>query len=234
MFFLFFLASMAMAIESKEISWKGARYRHALIDLQKWSIEIASASKGSFSMKEAMMRKNQQGYTPMLAMNAGMFHPDYSAVGLLIEEGHRKQELSLAEGRGNFFLKPNGVFFIDASGNAQIVESSVLKDDTDIRWATQSGPLLLSDGDYHPSIRAESKNRRIRNGLCIDASQNVHFILSVETVNFYHLASLMKEELNCSDGLYLDGVISEWAEKGDESYSSAALGPILVVYPLEK
>src|SRR5262245_51213855 len=57
------------------------------------------------------------------AMNAGMFEPDLSPVGLFVSHGTEFKPLNLAGGRGNFFLKPNGVFFVTAQG-PQIVESS--------------------------------------------------------------------------------------------------------------
>ena len=50
------------------------------------------------------------------AMNAGMFQPDYSPVGLFIEQGRQLTPLNLKNERGNFFLKPNGVFYISDTG----------------------------------------------------------------------------------------------------------------------
>ena len=58
------------------------------------------------------------------ATNAGMYHREYSAVGLFVSEGKMLFPLNLAAGEGNFFLKPNGVFFITAKGAA--IVSSVI------------------------------------------------------------------------------------------------------------
>src|SRR6185295_12813343 len=80
------------------------------------------------------------------AMNAGMYERDYSPVGLLVQDGREVSPLNLADGFGNFFKKPNGVFFICDSG-PRIVESSeypMLAHD--VRLATQSGPLLVHNG----------------------------------------------------------------------------------------
>ena len=57
------------------------------------------------------------------AMNAGMFEPDLSPVGLLVQGGQQISPLNLSDGAGNFFLKPNGVFFVSESG-PRIVEST--------------------------------------------------------------------------------------------------------------
>src|SRR5262245_35467993 len=57
------------------------------------------------------------------AMNAGMFEPDYSPVGLFITRAQELAPLNLRAGRGNFYTKPNGVFLVTRAG-PRIVESS--------------------------------------------------------------------------------------------------------------
>jgi uncharacterized protein YigE (DUF2233 family) len=46
-------------------------------------------------------------------MNAGMYHEDFSPVGLYVEDGKEIAPLNTADAPGNFFMKPNGVFFVD-------------------------------------------------------------------------------------------------------------------------
>ena len=55
-----------------------------------------------------------------------------------------------------------------------------------------------------------SSNRHIRNGVGVDQEGNIYFAISNERVNFYDFATLFRDELNCPDALYLDGVISEF------------------------
>src|SRR5438045_3145351 len=66
---------------------------------------------GTFNHFERLMswlaRRNEQ---LVFAMNAGMFKSDFSPVGLFVQNGHVISPLNLADGDGNFFLKPNGVF----------------------------------------------------------------------------------------------------------------------------
>ena len=49
-------------------------------------------------------------------MNAGMFHPDHSPVGLQIIDGTVRNPINTDDGQGNFFLKPNGVFALGEQG----------------------------------------------------------------------------------------------------------------------
>lgn len=99
------------------------------------------------------------------AMNAGMFQPDLSPVGLLVQDGQQVSPLNLSDGTGNFFLKPNGVFLISESG-PRIVESSEYPALAQgVRLAIQSGPLLVRNGALHPAINAASTSRLLRNGV---------------------------------------------------------------------
>jgi uncharacterized protein YigE (DUF2233 family) len=163
------------------------------------------------------------------AMNAGMFQPDLSPVGLLVQDGRQVSPLNLSDGAGNFFLKPNGVFFVSESG-PRIVES------TDypalargVRLATQSGPLLVRNGVLHPAINAGSTSRLLRNGVGISGGA-VMFVISEQPVNFYEMATYFRDELHCPDALYLDGVVSSlYSTDLQRDDSTVDLGPIIGV-----
>jgi uncharacterized protein YigE (DUF2233 family) len=163
------------------------------------------------------------------AMNAGMFQPDLSPVGLLVQDGQEVSPLNLSDGTGNFFLKPNGVFFVSKSG-PRIVESSEYPALAQgVRLATQSGPLLVRNGALHPAIDAASTSRLLRNGVGISGN-TIMFVISEQPVNFYELAIYLRDELHCSDALYLDGVISSlYSTDLQRNDSRADLGPIVGV-----
>jgi uncharacterized protein YigE (DUF2233 family) len=114
---------------------------------------------------------NERNRTLRFAMNAGMFEPNHSPVGLFISQGKQLTPLNLANGSGNFYLKPNGVFLVTRAG-PRIVESSKydLKPE-DVLLATQSGPLLVENGVLHPSLRAASRSRFIRNGVGVSGGE---------------------------------------------------------------
>ena len=143
-------------------------------------------------------------------MNAGMYHADRTPVGLLVQEGQVKSPLNTDVGYGNFFLQPNGVFAVTHAGHA-IIETTqrfTQRDGTAIRWATQSGPMLLINGEINPTLNPQSHSRKIRNAVGLADANRVVFVLSEQPISFYSLASLFKEKLECSDALYLDGSIS--------------------------
>lgn len=149
-----------------------------------------------------------QGRTLTFGMNAGMYHADGGPVGLLVIAGREQSPLNLDDGQGNFFLKPNGVFFVDAAGAhvADAVDYAAAPRDG-VRLATQSGPLLLKHGEIHPALRPASASRYIRNGVCAQGQQAV-FAISERPVTFHEFASFFRDELHCQDALYLDGAVS--------------------------
>ena len=90
------------------------------------------------------------GDTLIFAMNAGMFHPDRSPVGLYIEAGRKIRPVNTKTGPGNFHMKPNGIFYF-GDKSAGIMESArFLKFGIQPQYATQSGPLLVASGIFHP------------------------------------------------------------------------------------
>ncbi|MBM4778533.1 MAG: hypothetical protein GQE15_12595 [Archangiaceae bacterium] len=145
-------------------------------------------------------------------MNAGIFEPDLTPTGLLISGGRELHPIDLRSGAGNFFLKPNGVFFVTATG-AHVVESTEFRADG-VLEATQSGPLLLRAGVVHPSFKRGSSHRAIRNGVGVRRDGTVMLAISRDEVSLFDFAVFFRDGLGCGDALYLDGVISGLAVEG--------------------
>jgi len=141
------------------------------------------------------------------AMNAGMFNSDNTPHGLYIENKKTLKLLDTASGNGNFYLKPNGIFFISTDNEAGICSSIDFIDNGHIKYATQSGPMLVIDGQIHPAFKPGSANRNIRNGVGIMADHRIVFAMSKKEINFYEFASYFRS-LGCQNALYLDGFVS--------------------------
>ena len=169
-------------------------------------------------------RLNQKGKRLRFAVNGGIFEPNFLPSGLHISGGKTIVDLNLknyvkrveGEFTPNFYLKPNGVFYLLETGAAGIVESKRFqgaKFGAPIRIANQSGPLLLASGNVHPILEADSTSERYRNGVGVTRDGMVMFACSVldpkkGLSNLYHFATLFRDKLNCADALYLDGDLS--------------------------
>ena len=141
------------------------------------------------------------------AMNGGMFKPGNSPVGLFIQQQITVSPLDTSSGEGNFYLKPNGVFYITKENKALICQTADFESTSQIKFATQSGPLLLINGTIHPALKKGSANVNIRNGVGILPDNKVIFAMSKEAINFYDFAEYFKN-LGCKNALYLDGFVS--------------------------
>lgn len=145
----------------------------------------------------------------VFAMNGGMYQEDLSPVGLLIIDGTELKRANTANVSGeivpNFYKKPNGVFFI-GDGEVGILETELFLDTRPAaNFATQSGPLLVVDGDIHPAFIAGSAFRKQRNGVGVSSPTEAHFVLSQGSVNFYDFAQFFRDHLRSDNALFLDG-----------------------------
>ncbi|MCD2181950.1 phosphodiester glycosidase family protein [Rhizobium sp. GN54] len=144
----------------------------------------------------------------VFGMNGGMYHPGYSPVGLLVEYGRERHPLNREAGEGNFFLKPNGVFFV-GKGTAAVMETEAFaRARPEVQFATQSGPMLVEDGRIHPRFLPDSDSLYVRNGVGILPDGRVAFAISRGAVRFHDFATLFRDALGCRDALFLDGSIS--------------------------
>lgn len=143
----------------------------------------------------------------VFAMNGGMYVEDRAPLGLFIQEGKTIRSLNKAKGSGNFFLQPNGVFYISNSGKGTVCRTADFRNRKDIRYATQSGPVLLINGNIHPSFKEGSANGNIRNGVGILPDGRMLFAMSKKEVSLYDFAEYFKNK-GCRNALYLDGFVS--------------------------
>jgi len=141
------------------------------------------------------------------AMNGGMYQEDNKPLGLYIHNQKTITPLNTREAKGNFYLKPNGIFYITTDRRVFISRTENFTNDGQIQFATQSGPMLLIDGEINSQFTQDSDNVHIRNGVCVLEDNRVIFAISKKRVNFYEFAEHFKN-LNCKNALYLDGFVS--------------------------
>lgn len=213
------VSSVALA-GTERVEFEGAVYqlyrvdRSALGSLELFWLDAQDHPLGGFAGLLAYVEK--QGKKVEFATNAGIFRHGPRPLGLTISGGKELVPLNLAKGEGNFFLKPNGVFYVDDGKGAGVMSAEdFARSGLKPRLAVQSGPVLLLQGKMHPAFRQDSPNKRLRNGVGIRAEDGqVIFAMSDRNdrekgrVRFYQLAELFRH-LGCRDALYLDGDISD-------------------------
>lgn len=172
-----------------------------------WKDGMGKRYRNFRKLKHDVERSNRR---LLFATNAGMYTPERDPKGLYIEYGNKLSPLDQTpQGMGNFYLQPNGVFFIDKNQQPGILPSGQFTArESSAQFATQSGPMLLINGHIHRAFQPNSDNLAIRSGVGQVDENRVVFALSNTPVNLYQFASIFKEYFNCKNALYLDGRIS--------------------------
>jgi len=169
-----------------------------------WKNDKGETLKSILNLKNYVESKN---LTLTFAMNGGMFNKDFSPQGLFIQNKKTFAAIDTSDGNGNFYLKPNGVFYIMADDIPFVCKSTDFADNGKIKYATQSGPMLVIDGQIHSAFKDGSTNLNIRNGVGILPDNKLVFAMSKKEINFYDFAKYF-QNLGCKNALYLDGFVS--------------------------
>lgn len=152
---------------------------------------------------------DQNSHKLVFATNAGMYMADNTPLGLYVENGKELRHINLSTHEtGNFYLQPNGVFLLTETQAMVITSAEYNKYKGKAIYATQSGPMLVTNGAINANFTKGSSNINIRSGVGISADGKVVFAISDELVNFYDFARFFKDNLHCNNALFLDGAIS--------------------------
>lgn len=192
---------------------------------------ILSPENGSPFRSLAALEQSIGADNVVFAVNAGMFDGEGKPIGYYVENSNRLTELNRADGTGNFFSKPNGVFF-GTNGNWRVLSAdqffATVKDRP--QFGTQSGPMLVIDGELHPDIQEDGPSKAIRNGVGIDEQGRAHFVISEAPLSFGKFARFYRDELKVKNALFLDGNVSAlWDPAKGRQDSGSPIGPMIVV-----
>jgi uncharacterized protein YigE (DUF2233 family) len=169
-----------------------------------WKNDKGECLKSIQNLKTFVESRNT---TLVFAMNAGMYKVDHSPLGLFIQNKQTLTPLNTKRGKGNFYMKPNGVFYITTDKEAIVCQTEKFSDSGNVDFATQSGPMLVIDGQIHSSFIEGSTNLNFRNGVGILPNGKILFAMSTKEINFYDFATYFQNQ-GCKNALYLDGFVS--------------------------
>jgi uncharacterized protein YigE (DUF2233 family) len=169
-----------------------------------WKNDSGEVLKSIQNLKQFVEQHHQK---LLFAMNAGMYNKDLSPKGLFIQNYKTLTQIDTTDGEGNFYLQPNGVFYLNDDKTADIDVTKKFHNKNKIKFATQSGPMLVIDGAINSAFNKESKNNNIRNGVGILPDNKIIFALSKTEINLYNFAKYFQSK-GCKSALYLDGFVS--------------------------
>lgn len=180
----------------------------------------------------ALPRIDSKGRKLSFALNAGMFDPNYAPVGLYIEDGRELVHANTRSGPGNFHLKPNGVFYAGEDEVGVLETGAFLRLRPKALYATQSGPMLVINGQLHPRLAKANLSAKMRDGVCVRAPEIALFAISEEEVPFDSFERLFRDGLKCRNALFLDGgsVPALHIPGVREELDIRGMGPMIGVY----
>lgn len=223
--------SVAADSACRTVTFEDVPLTHCTADPARHRIAMANlgADKQPFGSLSAFAASVDPA-TIAFAINGGIYGDDLKPLGYYVENSERLAELNRGEGDGNFYMKPNGVFF-GSGGTWRVLGSNTFFNTVGDRpeFGTQSGPLLLVDGKLHPEIQDNGPSRAIRNGVGVDADGKAHFVISDAPVSFGQLARYFRDVVKVRNALYLDGQVSSLWDPASERMDKGRVGPIIVV-----
>ena len=191
-------------------------------------IELRSGLRTFKALQASLGRRTE---SVAFAMNAGMFDDAGAPIGLFVEDKREVHKINRREGGGNFHLMPNGVFLVRQDGRAEVVTSMAYKPAPDIAFATQSGPMLVVDGQLHPKFDPDGTSRYVRNAVGIGPDGKPLFVITTDVVSFGKLARFFRDRLKARNALYLDGSVSSlWDPANGRMDDFVELGPLVVAF----
>ena len=149
LFFLSLMASKSVAADTgqscKDVTMDSDRFTVCEFSAEDADIRLfwgegATPYRHFETLFKALEAKNKR---LVFAMNAGMYHPDRSPVGLYVDQQGPRGKLQTNSSSGNFGMLPNVVFYRSADGLA-VTETKVFQAaGHSLEFATQSGPMLV-------------------------------------------------------------------------------------------
>ena len=224
--------STAMPAPCTQQLFEGDRF--TVCDAGDGSIELVAAARGETPVR--LFADLEAGLGPRaeqvdFGMNAGMYGEDGRPIGLAIVDGRQVRAINRRKGGGNFHLMPNGVFQVRRDGRAEVVTSAAWKPSPDIRLATQSGPMLVIDGQLHPAFEHDGTSRHIRNGVGIAPDGKPRFVISEDPVSLGKFARFFRDQLKSRNALFFDGAVSAlWDPANHRRDVTVPLGPMIVAF----
>lgn len=192
----------------RAVSFRGARYYVVPVDLGRARIRMFWKDADGDPYGRASVLADSlaaAGERVIAVTNAGIYTPENTPKGLHVERGRPIVPLNTTDSTsGNFFVpRPNGVFAVMRDGTARIVRRGAAAALVPrMAEATQSGPRLLENG--RPVSRFSNTPLR-RTAICVAGPRRVFIAVSRDPVSLNDVAALFRDELGCTDALFLDG-----------------------------
>jgi clan AA aspartic protease (TIGR02281 family) len=207
-FLTHYITVFAQPVIDTNLSFNNSKYATYIIKLDSSSVKRISIvpNYSGLSHTEFVEERTHNFGPNMFLINACINDDNGAPLGLLLSNEFEISKTNLADGSGNFFLKPNGVFSV-CKNEVHITESNAFSKSHNCTNAVQTGPMLVINNTIHPKFVQGSINKNIRCGVGLYTDKGIKYLVFAESlyqVNFYEFASLFKDHFNCENALCLE------------------------------
>ncbi len=179
-----------------DIEFKSSKFRISWIKISDVSKLTLFSNLPDTETAEQRMAEKSCNYL----VNGGFYSKESRPIGAFVSEG----ETINTGSRNNLF---NGVFSVDTNKYSKISNNLSLKN---VRFAVQSGPILISDKEIqHFNLRSDNGERRMV--VAIDANNDITFLTIFNPTSVY-LGPYLTD---------LADIIREFEKKSGNSYQFA-------------
>jgi uncharacterized protein YigE (DUF2233 family) len=235
--FVFLSPQVSVRAESapcQPVTYEHSEYTVCEVDLRRHSVKLfwKKPDGHPYEYLSSVPRALGNHRHLLFATNGGMYHPDNSPVGLYVEAGRELVRANTSAGPGNFHMRPNGVFYLTGEVAGILETRSFIKQRPQVDFATQSGPMLVIDGELNARFARYGESRKYRVAVGSRDRNLVVFAISESEVSFGEFARLFEDKLRCKNALYLDGgsATSFYSPMLGRNSNFLPLGPIIGVY----
>lgn len=237
---LFVFLSPALSVRATSVPCQPVTYEHSEytvceVDLRRQTVKLfwKKADGRPYEYLSSLPPElGDRARRLLFATNGGMYRPDNSPVGLYVEEGRELVRANTNAGPGNFHMKPNGVFYLSGDVAGILETNSFIKQRPLVDFATQSGPMLVLNGEVNARFVQYGGSRKYRVAVGSPDRNLVVFAISESEVSFGEFAGLFRNKLRCRNALFLDGgsAASFYSPALGRSSNFLPLGPLIGVY----
>jgi len=235
---VFLIPAVSICAEStpcQPVTYQHSEYTVCEVDLRRESVKLfwKKPDGHPYEYLSSLPKAVDNPSRPLLfATNGGMYHPDNSPVGLYVEHGRELMRANTRAGPGNFHMRPNGVFYLSGEIAGILETGSFIKQRPQVEFATQSGPMLVIEGEVNARFIRYGGSKKYRVGVGSRDRNLVVFAISESEVSFGEFGRLFRDKLRCKDALFLDGgnATSFYSPALGRNGNFLPLGPIIGVY----
>jgi uncharacterized protein YigE (DUF2233 family) len=225
----------AESVPCQPVTYEHSEYTVCEVDLRRQSVKLfwKKPDGHSYEYLSSLPRSlGNQSRRLLFATNGGMYHPDNSPVGLYVEEGRELVRANTRAGPGNFHMRPNGVFYLTGEVAGILETRSFIEQKPQVDFATQSGPMLVIDGEVNARFVRYGGSKKYRVAVGSRDRNLVVFAISESEVSFGEFARFFRDKLRCKNALFLDGgsATSFYSPVLGRNGNFLPLGPMIGVY----